>query len=121
MYIADLHIHSSYSRATAKNVTPEVLELWGRKKGIDLIGTGDFTHPVWRKELSERLEPLGDGLYRLKDEYSLEKEKYKTGGLKDRGADGKAHESAGSPRFVVTGEISSIYKQDGRVRRCTAS
>ena len=57
MYIGDLHIHSRYSRATSKDATPEYLELWARKKGIDLIGTGDFTHPAWRQELEEKLEP----------------------------------------------------------------
>ena len=55
MLIADLHIHSKYSRATSKECVPEYLELWARRKGIDLIGTGDFTHPAWRKELEEKL------------------------------------------------------------------
>ena len=53
MYIADLHIHSRYSRATSKEGTPEHLDLWARKKGIQIVGTGDFTHPAWRKELEE--------------------------------------------------------------------
>ena len=57
MYIADLHIHSRYSRATSKDGCPEVLGLWAAKKGIRLIGTGDFTHPAWREELEEKLEP----------------------------------------------------------------
>ena len=55
MYIADLHIHSRYSRATSKECTPEHLDLWARRKGIHLLGTGDFTHPAWRKELEEKL------------------------------------------------------------------
>ena len=63
MYIGDLHIHSRYSRATSKDCTPEYLELWARKKGIDIVGTGDFTHPAWREELSEKLEPAEEGLY----------------------------------------------------------
>ena len=63
MYIADLHIHSKYSRATSKECVPEYLELWARKKGISLLGTGDFTHPAWRKELWEKLEPAEPGLY----------------------------------------------------------
>lgn len=66
MYIADLHIHSKYSRATSKECVPEYLELWARKKGISLLGTGDFTHPAWRKELWEKLEPAEPGLYTLK-------------------------------------------------------
>ena len=56
MYIGDLHIHSRYSRATSKDCTPEHLDLWARKKGIHILGTGDFTHPAWREELKEKLE-----------------------------------------------------------------
>lgn len=100
MYIADLHIHSRYSRATSRDLTAETLELFGRKKGIGLIGTGDFTHPKWREELTESLEPAENGLYRLKAERQI------------------SGEYAGeAPRFVVTGEISSIYKQGGKVRK----
>ena len=57
MYIADLHIHSKYSRATSKELEPEPLDAWARRKGIGLVGTGDFTHPAWRAELREQLEP----------------------------------------------------------------
>ena len=67
MLIADLHIHSKYSRATSKDCGPEALDLWARKKGIGLVGTGDFTHPAWRAELREKLLPAGGGLYTLKD------------------------------------------------------
>lgn len=102
MYIADLHIHSHYSRATSKECTPEYLELWARRKGIDIIGTGDFTHPAWRAELKEKLAPAEEGLYTLKDEYRLEDELAPSGK---------------KPRFVVTGEISSIYKKNGKVRK----
>ncbi|MCI8659033.1 MAG: UvrD-helicase domain-containing protein [Lachnospiraceae bacterium] len=102
MYIADLHIHSRYSRATSKECIPEYLELWARKKGIDLLGTGDFTHPAWRKELSEKLIPAEEGLYRLREDLQL----------KDA-VMGENH----SPRFVVSGEISSIYKKNGQVRK----
>ena len=96
MYIADLHIHSRYSRATSRDCTPEYLDLWARRKGIGLIGTGDFTHPAWREELEEKLEPTGDGFYRLKEEYRIRDVSV---------AVGQEH------RFVVTGEISSIYKK----------
>lgn len=102
MYIADLHIHSRYSRATSKDCTPEYLDLWARKKGIDIVGTGDFTHPAWREELQEKLEPAEEGLYVLKEEYRLRDESTPD----DR-----------RPRFVVTGEISSIYKKMDRVRK----
>ena len=111
MYIADLHIHSRFSRATSRDLTVESLALSGWKKGIGLIGTGDFTHPEWRKELSESLEMGEDGLYRLK---SLQPGMEEAGRL----SEGTAAWMAGdAPRFVVTGEISSIYKQDGKVRK----
>lgn len=100
-YIADLHIHSRYSRATSKDCTPEYLDLWARKKGIELLGTGDFTHPAWRKELEDKLVSAEDGFYQLKDELRIQ----------DRAAAGK------NPRFVVSGEISSIYKKNGKVRK----
>ena len=70
--IADLHIHSRFSMATSKEGTPENLDFWARKKGISLIGTGDFTHPAWREELKEKLVPAEDGFYRLREEYVLE-------------------------------------------------
>ena len=102
MYIADLHIHSRYSRATSKECTPEHLDFWAKRKGIDILGTGDFTHPAWRKELSEKLVPAEDGLYVLKKEFCLN----------DRVPKGNR-----CPRFVFSGEISSIYKKNGRVRK----
>ena len=46
MYIADFHIHSRYSYATSKTCTLEYLDLWARRKGIHIVGTGDFTHPA---------------------------------------------------------------------------
>ena len=55
MYIADLHIHSRYSMATSRDLIPELLDLWARKKGIHILGTGDFTHPAWRRELKDCL------------------------------------------------------------------
>ena len=91
MYIADLHIHSKYSRATSKELEPEPLDAWARRKGIGLVGTGDFTHPTWRAELRDKLAEAEEGLYTLKG----------------AGPD--------APRFVITGEISSIYKKNGKV------
>lgn len=100
--IADLHIHSRYSMATSKDGTPEMLDLWARKKGISLIGTGDMTHPVWRQELKEKLIPAEQGLFRLKDEYVLpEAGRY----------------PGTAPRFVLSGEVSSIYKKGGKTRK----
>ena len=100
MYIADLHIHSKYSRATSQDCDAPHLDLWARKKGIGLVGTGDFTHPAWRQELCESLEPAEDGLYRLKAEYRL-----------------PVCVPAEAPRFVVSGEISTIYKHAGKTRK----
>lgn len=102
MFYADLHIHSRYSRATSRDCDLLHLDLWARKKGIALVGTGDFTHPAWRQELQEQLLPAEEGLYRLKEAYRL------------------PWDSAwpqGEPRFLVTGEISSIYKQGGKTRK----
>ena len=96
--IADLHIHSRFSMATSKEGTPENLDFWARK----LIGTGDFTHPVWREELKERLVSEGNGLYRLRDEYVKEESRKFPGE---------------GTRFVVSGEISSIYKKNGKTRK----
>jgi len=102
MYIGDLHIHSRYSRATSRDCTPEHLDLWARRKGIHIVGTGDFTHPAWREELKEKLEPAEDGLYVLKDGYRIKEDPVPGGKI---------------PRFVVTGEISSIYKKNGKTRK----
>ena len=102
MYIADLHIHSRFSRATSKEGDAPHLDLWAGRKGIGLVGTGDFTHPAWREELQEMLTPAEEGFYTLKPQYRL------------------ASDTAGAaqpPRFVLTGEISSIYKKNGRVRK----
>jgi len=102
-FIADLHIHSHYSLATSKNLIPEQLELWAGIKGINLVGTGDCTHPGWLKELKEKLEPAGNGFYKLKDSFRLK----------------NVVRPAGCPGifFVLTGEVSSIYKKNGRVRK----
>ena len=67
MFYADLHIHSRYSRATSRDCDLPHLDLWARKKGIGLVGTGDFTHPAWRAELGEQLVRAGEGLYTLRD------------------------------------------------------
>lgn len=101
-YIADLHVHSRYSRATSKDCSPETLELWARRKGIDIIGTGDFTHPAWREELKEKLILAENGFYVLKEEYQI----------KDSITD-----DSRKPRFVISGEISSIYKKMDKVRK----
>ena len=99
-FIADFHIHSHYSRATSKQLVPEYLELFGRKKGINVIGTGDFTHPGWLNELHEKLEPAEAGLFKLKDEFRLQ----------EKGP-------SGTVRFLLSSEISNIYKKNGKTRK----
>ena len=92
MLIADLHIHSKYSRATSRDCDTAHLDFWARRKGIQLLGTGDFTHPAWRAELAEKLIPAEDGLYRLRDDARLPDSFCQT---------------AAAPRFVLSGEIIS--------------
>ena len=101
MLIADLHIHSRFSRATSRDCDAPHLDLWARRKGIGLIGTGDFTHPAWRHELKEMLVPAEEGLYRLRDDLVLPCEVT----------------PIIAPRFVLSGEISTIYKRAGKTRK----
>lgn len=95
--IADLHIHSPYARAVSKIMTFENLDYWARLKGITVMGTGDFTHPQWMKEIKRKLEPAEPGLYRIRN---------KELGIKENGT-----------RFLLTVEISSIYSKGGKTRR----
>ena len=104
-FIADLHIHSYLSRATAKNLNLENLNLWAQLKGITVVGTGDFTHPQWFSELSEKLEPAEEGLFYLKPEFAE-----KTAPLVPPTCEGPV-------RFVLSVEISSIYKKGGKTRK----
>jgi uncharacterized protein (TIGR00375 family) len=103
-FIADFHIHSHYSIATSKNLVPEHLDYWARLKGITLVGTGDFTHPGWIKELKEKLEPAEEGLLKLKPEY------------KDKNLETPFLPNT-EVRFMLTAEISNIYKKNGKVRK----
>jgi len=105
-FYADLHIHSHYSIATSKSLIPEYLEYWAKLKGINLIGTGDCVHPGWLDELKDKLEPAGNGLFRLKSEYRLEESLSITG-----------KSIPEDVYFMLTGEISSIYKKNGAVRK----
>jgi uncharacterized protein (TIGR00375 family) len=103
-YTADLHVHSHYSRATSKDLNLESLYQWAQAKGIHIVGTGDFTHPQWFKELQEKLEPDGNGLFRLKHppvSTALP-------GMKVQHTD---------VRFLLSTEISSIYKYGDKVRK----
>ncbi len=104
-FLADLHIHSHYSIATSKDLVPEYLDYWARIKGIKVVGTGDFTHPGWLAELKEKLEPAETGLFKLKDEYRNKL---------DLDASFAADQTV---RFMLTSEISNIYKKGDRVRK----
>ena len=64
--IADFHIHSKYSRATSKEMNLEGIAKGAKIKGLNLVGTGDFTHPIWLKELKEKLIPLENGIFEYK-------------------------------------------------------
>ncbi len=99
-FIADLHIHSHYSRATSKTLTPEHLDYHAGLKGIKVVGTGDFTHPGWLAELKKKTEPAGNGLFRLKRSCRLD-----------------APLGDNETRFLLTAEISNIYKRAGKVRK----
>lgn len=104
MYIADLHTHSHYAQACSKFLTLETLYQWALIKGIHLISTGDFTHPAWFKELQDKLEPDGNGLFKLKNpplEPGLP-------GTKPKSAD---------IRFCLSTEISSVYTYNGKTRK----
>ena len=97
-FIGDFHIHSKYSRATSKQMDPEDLDKWAQTKGIKVIGSGDFTHPDWFKNLREKLEPAEEGLYKLSTKYQTSNTKQTT-------------------RFILTAEISCIYTKNNKVRK----
>ena len=104
-FVADLHIHSRFSRATSRDLDPEHLFLWAQKKGIKVIGTGDFTHPAWLRELKDRLVPAEEGLFQLRPEMAAS--------IMDK----VPMACKGHPRFLLSGEISCIYKKDGKTRK----
>src|SRR3990167_7338332 len=91
-YVADLHLHSKYSRAVSPQMTIPVLAQWGKRKGIKLLATSDFTHPLWFQNLKEELVEGGNGFYRAKN---TDEDVF----------------------FVLGTEISCIYSQGGRLRR----
>lgn len=96
-YYTDLHIHSKYSRATSRSLTLEELAIWAKKKGLSLIGTGDFTHPAWFAEIKEKLVQYDDGTFRLKPEIESE--------------------IGATVKFILTVEISTIYKKWDKTRK----
>lgn len=102
--IADLHIHSRYARACSPALAPERIELWSRIKGLDLIATGDFTHPRWFAELREKLEPAEPGLYRLKPEFQVTEPRFREA-------------AARAVRFICGTELACIYRHNEQTRR----
>ncbi|MFI5936159.1 UvrD-helicase domain-containing protein [Actinoplanes sp. NPDC051494] len=107
-YVADLHIHSRYSRACSRDLTLPNLAWWARRKGITVLGTGDFTHPAWFDHLRESLRPADEpGLYRLSADAEADVTKRLPGSL----------QAADAARFMLSVEISTIYKRDDRTRK----
>lgn len=96
--VLDFHIHSRYSRACSKDLTLPNIAFWAARKGVDIVGTGDFTHPKWFAEIEGQLQQQGNGLLKLKTEC----------------AQGRSAENV---QFILSGEISSIYSHNGKVRR----
>jgi DNA helicase-2/ATP-dependent DNA helicase PcrA len=106
-YVADLHIHSRFSRACSRDLTLPNLAWWARRKGIALLGTGDFTHPAWSDHLRASLVPAEPGLYRLSPDMERDVAQRLPGSLQ-----------CDTPvRFMLSVEISTIYKRDDRTRK----
>lgn len=99
-FVADFHIHSKYSRATSKDMNLEELDKWAKAKGIQVLGTGDFTHPEWFRELKEKLEPAEAGLFVLKSQ-----------------TNSTVQATNAKTRFLLTVEISCVYSKNNRVRK----
>ncbi len=104
-FIADLHIHSRYSIATSRDLCLESLWRWGQLKGIRVIGTGDCTHPLWLEELERELVPDGNGLFRLRELPP------------PCGAPDVPERCLAPVSFLPSGEISCIYRKNGRTRK----
>ena len=104
-FIADLHVHSPYSRATSKEMELESICKWAQIKGLTVVGTGDFTHPAWFSNLREKLEEAEPGLFRLRQKYSS-------------GIENEVPQSCRSDvRFILSAEISCIYSKKGKTRK----
>lgn len=101
-FIADLHLHSHYSRATSKDMTPEMIWYWAQVKGIKVVGTGDVTHPLWLAELRERLTEEKEGLFSLKREFRKN--------LPPQSVRDEVY-------FMLQGEVSCIYKKGEKLRK----
>lgn len=118
MFYADLHIHSRFSRATSKNCNLEQLAFWAGRKGLAVIGTGDFTHPAWLNEIKTKLVPAEPGLFRLRRdlEKTLEQQQPSTALLPET-TPSPCEFGFAPVRFLLQVEISTIYKQGDRTRK----
>jgi len=105
-YTADLHIHSKFSRATSRDMTFDTLAYWSKVKGISVLATADFTHPEWFFLTREKLEPKGNGFFRLKSPRRPDWEPFLSVTLGPEDVS-----------FVLSTEISFIYSKKGRVRK----
>ena len=105
MFHADLHIHSKFSRACSKDCDIEHLSWWALRKGLRVLGTGDFTHPAWAAELKDTLVPAEPGLFRIRPD------------LERRLVRDSPATCAGSVRFLLSVEISTIYRREERTRK----
>jgi DNA helicase-2/ATP-dependent DNA helicase PcrA len=105
MFHADTHIHSRFSRACSKDCDIPNLAWWALRKGITVVGTGDFTHPAWVEELKASLTPAEPGLFKLRDDLHAQLQR-KTPSSCDRPV-----------RFTLSVEISTIYRRDDRTRK----
>jgi uncharacterized protein (TIGR00375 family) len=104
-FSADLHVHSRYARATSRNANLVELAWWARRKGITVLGTGDFTHPAWSQELRDGLVPAEPGLFRLRDEL-------------ERAVVERLPPSCREPlRLLLQVEVSTAFHRDGQARR----
>jgi len=103
MLIADLHIHSRYSRACSPELTLENIAKWSAIKGLNLVSTGDFTHPAWFKNIEEKLAEDGSGFLKLKKSLISANPSFGKRGCE--------------PCFILGTEVSCIYSQGGKVRR----
>ncbi|HSA84241.1 MAG TPA: endonuclease Q family protein [Patescibacteria group bacterium] len=104
-YVADLHLHSKYSRAVSPQMTLPVMAQYALQKGLDILTASDFTHPLWFKEISEQVEEAGEGVYKIKNQIS---------NIKNTNQNLKVEKEI---LFLLSTEISSIYKQGDKLRR----
>ena len=104
-FVIDVHLHSRFARATSRELNPSNLHKWSALKGVDVVGTGDYTHPEWFAELSEQLEPAEEGLYQLEPGRRATVEQ----ALPER--------CRRAVRFMLSVEISTIYKKGDKTRK----